>query len=195
MKDLNTKCLVLNADFSPLVIIGWRRAVIWSVKYEYNPNMGVQIIDFYKNDFINGSNNKKIPIPAVVKMSSYRKIHGFGVNFSRKNLFVRDDMTCQYCGIPKDLCELTYDHVIPKSQWDFKNGSPTTWTNVVTACVGCNRKKGNRTPTQANMPLLNPPIKPTKTTKYLPMRSYLTRIKNDIPQEWLMYLPPSYLEL
>lgn len=195
MKDVNSKCLVLNADFTPLVIIGWRRAVVWSVKYEHNPNIGVQIIDFYKDDFINGSNNRKIPIPAVVKMASYRKLNSFAVNFSRKNLFIRDNMTCQYCGMPQEINNLTYDHVIPKSQWNFDNGSPTTWTNVVTACVTCNRKKRNRTPTQANMPLLSMPIKPSKTTKYLPMRSYLARIRHNIPQEWLIYLPPSYLEL
>lgn len=195
MKVEHSKCLVLNADFSPLVIIGWKRAVVWSIKNEYNPNIGIQIIDFYKNDFIKGSNNKNIPIPAVARMAQYRRMQGFTVNFSRKNLFIRDNMTCQYCGQLGDMGNLTYDHVIPKSQWTINNGSPTTWTNVVTACVKCNRKKGNKTPSQANMPLLSIPIKPNKTFKYLPMIPYLNRIKNEIPSEWKMYLPPSYLEM
>lgn len=195
MKAKNSRCLVLNADFTPLAVISWRRAVVWSIKHEYDTSTGIQIIDFYKDDYISGSNNKKIPIPAVAKMATYRKMHGYGVNFSRKNLFVRDNMTCQYCAKVLDQSQLTYDHVIPKSQWDFSRGSPTTWTNVVTSCVNCNRKKSNRTPTQANMPLLSIPIKPNKSIKYLPLRSFLHRIRKDIPEEWMIYLPQSYTEL
>lgn len=194
MKSYHSRCLVLNADFSPLTVISWKRAITWSIKYNNKHNMNIEIIDFYKNDFINASNNKKIPIPAVIKMSVYRKLYNMNVNFSRKNLFIRDDMKCQYCGDQKEMNQLTYDHVVPRSQWNYKNGSPTTWTNVVTACVDCNRKKGNKTPKQANMPLLNLPIKPRKNIKYLPLTSYLAKIKTDIPHEWSLYLPPSYLE-
>lgn len=194
MKSHHNKCLVLNADFSPLTIISWKRAIVWSIKYNNRDNMSIEIIDFYKDDFINGSNHKKIPVPAVVKMSIYRKLYNMNVNFSRKNLFIRDDMKCQYCGQAKDINQLTYDHIIPRSQWDYTNGSPTTWTNVVTACIDCNRKKGNKTPKQASMPLLTLPIKPKKNIKYLPLISYLSRIKEDIPNEWSIYLPPSYLQ-
>jgi 5-methylcytosine-specific restriction endonuclease McrA len=83
---------------------------------------------------------------------------------------------------------LTYDHIIPKSIWNRKQGSPTTWTNIVTACVKCNNKKGNRTPEQAKMKLLNHPYIPTKHTKYLPITHFLSRIRDDIPSEWSMYL-------
>ena len=101
---------------------------------------------------------------------------------------------CQYCGENKDLSQLTYDHVVPKSQWDYsKNGSPTNWTNIVTACLSCNRKKGNKTPKQANMPLLNLPHKPSKSIKYLPLKTYLSKIKDEIPPEWMNYLPQSYI--
>lgn len=195
MKQENNRCLVLNADFTPLAIIGWRRAIIWSMKHDEDSNCGIQVIDFYKNDYIRCANNKKMPIPAVARAAVYRRIQGFGVNFSRKNLFIRDNMTCQYCGLIKGITELTYDHVIPKSQWDYNLGSPTNWTNIVTACIGCNRKKGNKTPTQSNMPLLSIPTKPNKSTKYLPLKSYLDRIKNEIPAEWQVYLPPSYMEM
>jgi 5-methylcytosine-specific restriction endonuclease McrA len=101
---------------------------------------------------------------------------------------------CQYCGENRDLSQLTYDHVVPKSQWDYtKNGSPTNWTNIVTACLNCNRKKGNKTPKQANMPLLNLPHKPSKSIKYLPLKTYLSKIKDEIPPEWMAYLPQSYI--
>jgi 5-methylcytosine-specific restriction endonuclease McrA len=192
MKQKNSRCLVLNADYSPLGIIGWQRALLWALKHEHEISSGVEIIDFYKDDFIQGV-NKKVPIPAVVKTIKYFKLHNQRVNFSRKNLFIRDNYTCQYCGESKDIAELTYDHVIPKSLWRDINHSPTTWTNIVTACTLCNRKKGNRNPKQANMPLKTLPIVPQKSVKYLPVTNSLLRISTEIPDEWIMYLPESYL--
>jgi len=195
MRNQNSKCLILNADYTPICVVDWRRALIWSIKYENNKNMGIEIIDFYKNDYIVGTNNKKFPLPAVAKLSRYKKLNSNSVNFSRKNIFIRDDFKCQYCSNKCDTKDLTYDHVIPKSQWDYSRlGTPTNWTNIVTSCLPCNRKKGNRTPKQANMPLINFPEKPNKNIKYLPLRTYLHKIRNDLPEEWSIYLPPSYLD-
>jgi 5-methylcytosine-specific restriction endonuclease McrA len=191
MRPENSKCLVLNADYTPLGIINWQRAIIWSLNTKQS--IGIQIIDFYKNDFIVGSNNKSHPIPAVVKTNKYYKIINQRVNFSRKNIFIRDSYTCQYCDIKYEISNLTYDHVIPKSLWKNKIGSPTNWTNIVTACVECNRKKGNRTPKQADMVLKNLPIAPTKSIKYLPITHHLLKIRTSIPDEWVSYLPQSYL--
>jgi 5-methylcytosine-specific restriction endonuclease McrA len=176
-----------------MCVISWRKALIWSIKNSYNKNVGIEILDFYKNDFINAPNGKRFPVPCIAKTSRYKKYNHLVVNFSRKNLFIRDDHTCQYCGEYKDMAQLTYDHVIPKSQWDYSNGTPTNWTNIVTACLACNRKKGSKTPKQANMPLLNLPYRPTKTAKYLPLKSYLSKIKEEIPEEWTLYLPAAYL--
>lgn len=192
MQKKHSKCLVLNADYTPLTIIGWQKALIWSIKHEYNHKIGVEILDFYKDDFILGSNNRKHPIPAIVKTAKYFRINHYKVKFSRKNLFIRDDYTCQYCNIRFNTNNLTYDHVIPKSLWNHESGSPTSWTNIVTACINCNHKKRNRTPKQANMPLKNLPFIPQKHTKYLPITSHLTKIKPDIPEEWKSYLPESY---
>lgn len=193
MKEKNSRCLVLNADYSPLGIIGWQKALVWSLKYQHRSSMSIDIIDFYKDDYIIGI-NKNYPIPAVVKTNRYFKLHNQSVNFSRKNLYIRDDYTCQYCCQKKDISKLTYDHVIPKSKWKSKNSSPTCWTNIVTACVECNRRKGNKTPNQANMVLKNLPYQPKKNFKYLPVVSLILSIRSDIPIEWKPYLPHSYFE-
>lgn len=193
MRNKNSKCLVLNADYSPLTIIHWQKALIWSIKYQEDNGSGIEIIDFYKNDFILGTNNKKYPIPAVAKTARYFRINNYRVKFSRKNLFIRDSHTCQYCNKTFDNNYLTYDHVIPKSVWDINNGSPTCWTNIVTACIDCNRKKRNRTPKQANMPLVNLPFAPTKNIKYLPVVYHLSKISRELPAEWKLYLPESYI--
>lgn len=193
MRDQNKKVLILNADYSPLGIICWRRAVVWSMRNEYGIKISsIEIIDFYKDDYIIGANNKRYPIPSIAKTNKYFKMHNQQVNFSRKNIFIRDNYTCQYCNRMVEVSELTYDHVIPKSQWDINNGSPTCWTNIVTACINCNRKKGNKTPKQANMPLKNLPIAPKKNLKFLPMLHRLLTIREDIPDEWKVYLPRSY---
>ncbi len=191
MKIRHSKCLVLNADFTPLAIVDWKRAITWSLIDSNHSH--IEVIDFYKNDYINGTNNKKFPIPAVIRTSKYFRVNNAKVNFSRKNIFIRDNYSCQYCGETKEIAKLTYDHVIPKSLWKNKNGSPTNWTNIVTACVECNRKKGNRTPKQANMPIRNLPTIPNKSPKYLPISHFLLRIRSDIPNEWKIYLPDSYI--
>ena len=189
----NTKCLLLNLDYSPMTIIGWQRALVWSIKHEYNSKYGIEIIDFYKNDFIQGTGNKKYPVPAVAKTKKFFKKQNATVIFSRKNIYIRDNYTCQYCNTKFDTKDLTYDHVIPKSMWKDTNRSPTNWTNITTACTKCNRKKGNRTPKQANMPIKNLPSMPDKTHKYLPISHLLSKIKNELPEEWLPYLPESYI--
>lgn len=71
-------------------------------------------------------------------------------------LFARDRHLCLYCGSHYSRGELTRDHVLPIS----KHGEDA-WENVVSACLACNLKKSNRTPQQANMPLLAVPYRPS----------------------------------
>ncbi|MDR2872248.1 MAG: HNH endonuclease [Xanthomonadaceae bacterium] len=71
-------------------------------------------------------------------------------------LFARDAHLCLYCGKPFERPQLTRDHVLPLSK-----GGRDTWENVVTACLTCNSRKGNRTPQQAHMPLLAVPHCPS----------------------------------
>lgn len=178
MKPNHTKCLVLNADYTPITIITWKRAVIWSMK---NNRCGIEIIDFYKNDCIRGV-SKTFPLPAVARTKRYFKQNLENIVLSRKNIFVRDNYTCQYCGKILDYGKLTYDHVIPRSQSGL-----TTWTNIVSACMPCNSKKGNRTPKEANMPLLKTPTKPEKRLRHLHIYEYISTIKH-LPDEWKLYL-------
>lgn len=187
MKKHHNKCLLLNVDYSLITVISWKRAIIWHFKYQNNKNYGIDIIDFYKKDYILGVNNQKFPIPSVAKTNRYFRMNNDKVVFSRKNIFIRDNYTCQYCNRKFDYKDLTYDHVVPKSAWPFSTTS-TCWTNIVTACVACNNKKGNRTPKEANMPLIKTPRKPEKRLRYLPIYEYLSTI-NEIPEGWKVYLP------
>lgn len=189
-KAENSKCLLLNADYSPLRIISWQKAIIWSIKYENNPTFKIEIIEYYKDKYIQGTNDKQFKVPLVAKTQKYFNIHNRSLKFSRKNLFIRDDHTCQYCGLRFNHNELTYDHVIPKSQFHPDKKNATNWLNIATACVKCNRKKSNKTPEQANMKLLNVPKKPFYEPRYLPLAKELPTIySSDSDQkEWIKYI-------
>lgn len=178
-------CLILNGDYSPIGIIDWQKSITWAYRYHNTKNKAIDIIE-YHDDFVK-TVSAHIPIPAVIKTIKYYKLHNSLVNFSRKNLFIRDNYTCQYCGCRTSINNLTYDHVIPKSQW-LSDQSPTTWTNIVTACRYCNIRKGNKTPAQANMNLQNMPYVPKKEYKYLPIHHQLHTIRDDIPTSWLTYI-------
>ncbi len=71
-------------------------------------------------------------------------------------LFARDQSLCLYCGREFQRSALTRDHVQPVSK-----GGADIWENVVSACLHCNSRKGNRTPQQASMPLLAVPYRPS----------------------------------
>lgn len=98
-----------------------------------------------------------ITVPRIVRVLGFSKLPRQEVKFNRRNLFARDGNTCQYCGKRLSTSALSLDHVIPRSR-----GGPTTWANVVCACVRCNVRKGGRTPEEANLRLIRRPTKPRR---------------------------------
>ena len=178
-------CLVLNADYTPISIIDWRSAIHWYFKIQEQKYPVIDIIEFYKNDGIKGCNTI-YQVPAIIRVNKYIKSNKNIVKFSRKNLFLRDNYTCQYCKQRFAMNKLTYDHVIPKSKWS-NTESPTSWNNIVTACHICNRRKADKTPQQANMKLLPHPQQPKFSFKYLHWYESLLNI--GYVQEWAMYIP------
>ena len=101
-------------------------------------------------DIRTGSGIFKLPLHIILK--KYVHIQYREISPSRKNIFNRDDYTCQYCSCKLDYSTATVDHILPRGK-----GGKHEWTNVATSCLKCNRKKGNRTPSEANMPLMKPP--------------------------------------
>src|SRR5204863_3442737 len=84
--------------------------------------------------------------PEVIVLSVFNGRFSKEVRFSRRNIFERDENTCQYCKKKYDRSELTLDHVIPRSR-----GGTSTWQNIVLACIRCNMKKGDRLPAETHM--------------------------------------------
>lgn len=190
-KAENSKCLLLNADYTPLKLISWQKAVVWSIKYENNKNYAIEIIEYYSDKYIQGTGDKKYSVPLVAKTVKYFNIYSRSLKFSRRNLFTRDNYTCQYCGKSFSDKDLTYDHVIPKSKFFPDAKKATSWTNITTACTHCNRKKSNKTPEQAHMHLLSIPKQPLYEPRYLPVTAELCNIESMMdnhPKEWIKYI-------
>ncbi|MCY3023520.1 MAG: HNH endonuclease [Planctomycetota bacterium] len=101
-----------------------------------------------------------ICVPEVIVLTVFNGRFSKEVRFSRRNIFERDNNTCQYCGRKRDRHELTLDHVIPRSR-----GGTSTWSNIVLACIKCNMRKGDRLPQELNMKLQRRPIKPQWATR------------------------------
>ena len=140
--------LVLNADYRPLSyyplsLWPWQDAVkaAWLNR--------VDIIAEY--DEVARSPSMEIRIPSVVVLRDYVKPQK-KVAFTRFNLFLRDEFSCQYCSTSGDL---TFDHVVPRA-----SGGITSWENVVAACSRCNLRKGSKSLRQSGMTLRKPPRQP-----------------------------------
>ena len=139
-------CIVLNGDYSYLNTVNWKKAVKLLLK-------GKATAVKY-TDAVIRAGKTVIQVPAVLKlMKIIRTIYRTHVPFSKKNIMIRDNYTCQYCG-SKD--ELTIDHVIPTAR-----GGKTSFENCVTACKTCNCKKRDRLPTEAHMYFKKKPVAPT----------------------------------
>jgi len=99
--------------------------------------------------------NSELRVPRILRLTRFDRMPAQTLRFSRKNLFARDDHTCQYCGKSEPVHKLSLDHVIPRSY-----GGPTTWENIVCCCLRCNNRKGGRTPQEARMKRLTKPQQP-----------------------------------
>jgi len=183
------RTLVLNADYTPLSVVKWDRAITLSLIGNEDPSKGAQVVEYYKDgDSIKDTRGNEYRMPAVIRVAKYIKI-GKRIPFSRKNVFLRDQLRCQYCGKQYSPENLTYDHVIPRAKWKKQNHqkSPTQWENIVTACVACNRKKANKTPKEAKMHLIRPPQQPNPHGYILGLSPW-----SQFPEEWNTYLTPIY---
>ena len=152
MSITGNPALILNADFQPLSyyplsLCSWQDAVK-SVFLER-----VSVIESYDKEVHSPSFTFKLP--SVIALKDY-VVPQRKPAFTRFNVFLRDNFTCQYCYNRFSANELTFDHLIPRCM----NGK-TKWTNVVSACTKCNLKKGRRLLKFTDLKLLKEPLRPS----------------------------------
>lgn len=158
--------LVLNQNYEAISICSAKRAFLLVFLKK------AELIDIVEGQYIRSS-MAAYEMPSIIRLKYYVNIPYKKVSMTRSNIFKRDGYACIYCGTTKDL---TIDHVLPRSR-----GGKDTWENLVTACHSCNSKKGNRTPEEADMPLLRKPFKPTHLY-------FLKIFEAEIRDSWKPYL-------
>ena len=139
---LHYPALVLNADFRPL---SYFPLSVWSWQDAVKAVFLDRVSVLNEYDRVVRSPSQEFRLPSVIALKDYIPAARRPA-FTRFNVFLRDNFSCQYCLDRLPTHDLTFDHVIPRSR-----GGRTTWENVVTACGSCNLLKGNRLPREIHM--------------------------------------------
>ncbi len=159
--------LVLNLNYVPINVCTVRRAVVLLGKAK------AELLENHRG--LIRTVDRTIEAPSIIRLVYMVKRPFLPRKLSKKEVFLRDRFTCQYCG--KKSQDLTLDHVVPRRQH-----GPHSWDNVVAACTRCNLKKAGRTPAEANMKLARPPKAPDPNP-------YMVLQNRTILEEWQPYLP------
>ena len=159
--------LVLNLNYVPVNVCSVRRAIVMVDKGK------AELLEQHEGSLHTVSG--EVEAPAIIRLVYLVKRPFLPRKLSKKEVFLRDRFTCQYCG--KKAQDLTLDHVIPRRQH-----GPHTWENVVAACNRCNLRKAGHTPAEAKMKLRTVPRVPDPNP-------YLILQNRTILEVWKPYIP------
>jgi 5-methylcytosine-specific restriction endonuclease McrA len=158
------KVLLLSFTYVPIAIISWYKALDL-------------VISRNKAEILVEYNQKETSVfnPAVIRLNvktpdMYKLWNQ--IKFSKRLILLRDQYLCGYCNRQLSNRTATIDHILPKSR-----GGKNEFSNCVTSCAPCNRKKDNRTPLEAGMYL----------TKAIKAPSYIDMFIGQAP-EWNSYI-------
>ncbi len=164
---LASPVLVLNLNYVPINVSTARRAIILLGKGK------AELLENHCGQVRTVST--VVDVPSIIRLGYLVKRPFAPRKLSKKEIFLRDKYTCQYCGTKSQ--QLTLDHVVPRRQ-----KGAHTWENVVAACSKCNLRKAGFTPEEAKMKLFREPRAPQPN----PYRMLQNRV---ILDEWRPYLP------
>jgi len=164
---LASPVLVLNLNYVPINVSTARRAIILLGKGK------AELLENHRGQVRTVST--VVEVPSIIRLEYLVKRPFAPRKLSKKEIFLRDKYTCQYCGTQSQ--QLTLDHVVPRRQ-----KGAHTWENVVAACSKCNLRKAGFTPEEAKMKLFREPRAPQPN----PYRMLQNRV---ILDEWRPYLP------
>lgn len=157
--------IVLNTDYSYLHKLKPKRAMKLIEK-------GRVTVEKYSDRVMRTVDGPR-QVPAIIRIiKMVREVYRRKVTWKLKNVLIRDDYTCVYCGAKKDEIKHTkegdpyrviinVDHVHPTS----RGGRKDSFENTVAACFQCNNvMKGDKTLQEAHMYYKNRMFKPVSPT-------------------------------
>jgi 5-methylcytosine-specific restriction endonuclease McrA len=168
MGIVSAPVLVLNQNFEPLNVCTVRRAFI--------------LIHRGKAEIVENGRGylhtitATFPIPSVIRLIYLIRRPWPRGRLTRRDVFLRDRYTCQYCG--KQTRDLTLDHVMPR-----RLGGDHDWENVAAACKPCNHRKAGRTPAEAHLRLIRQPFHPP----FSYVRTFYPFLEEQV--EWRKFVP------
>ena len=160
---------VVTEDYQTYDFDSWRELSAMKARFEDHPMIHTPSF--------------QLMLPRVIVLARYQRCPPRTVKFNRRNIFLRDQYTCQYCGCTPREDDLTIDHVTPRSR-----GGLTSWENVVLACTRCNTKKGNHMPEECGMVPVRPPRRPAW------IHALHTPIDHDDRSIWQKFIDVAYWE-
>lgn len=160
--------LVLNRNWLAIHVCSVQRAMSLLVQdlasvvtddyqtYDFSSwrDLSIAMENIKEDEFLH-TPNFKVRVPEIILLKSFHKVPPRAVKFNRRNIYLRDDFQCQYCGIKPAKEELTIDHIVPRAR-----GGKSEWENVVLACQKCNSRKGSKLLEHSNLCLKKPARKP-----------------------------------
>ncbi len=161
--------LVLNQNYEPLNVCNLPRAfrLVFGARAE--------VLE-YDHQVIR-TPRAEYRAPAVIRLQDLIRRPRPRVKLSRREIFIRDGYTCQYCG--RQSSDLTLDHVVPRHR-----GGGHTWDNLVAACKTCNHRKGGKLLEEARLRLARRPVEP-RCDIYSVFTPYL---RDEHNESWRTYL-------
>jgi 5-methylcytosine-specific restriction endonuclease McrA len=192
---MTSDVLVLNRNFYAIEVVDWRRALglvyleramvvdeAWRTHdfgnwLDLSRGMAAHPAGFVHTPSL------RIAIPEVIALKVFGEVPRREVTFSRRNIYHHYGYRCCYCGENFPTTELNLDHILPRSR-----GGRSDWTNVVTSCIPCNMRKGNRLPKEAGMRLVLQPSRPKA------MGGAFLKIRFPLPvrQSWQRFIDRAY---
>ncbi|MDR2458182.1 MAG: HNH endonuclease [Clostridiales Family XIII bacterium] len=178
------RVLSLNKNFIPIRFINKYEAickiflgVAIAITFENKNYIELPFNDWVKRtswpkdqEFVHSA-TMTIAVPRTIRYLHYDKIPKVTLRLSRRAIYIRDNYTCYICGKEFSERHLSIDHIIPLSR-----GGKNTWENMITCCLKCNWKKGDK--------LLNElGIKPKFSAKQ-PISSNIQKLKTESNRDY-----------
>ena len=166
---MDSVVLLLNSNYEPLNVCDLRRAfrLVFGEKAE--------VIAFDHTEVRTPTTTLRAP--SVIRLQYLIKRPRPRVKLSRREVFARDNHTCQYCG--RQTHDLTLDHIVPRHR-----GGAHSWENLVAACKPCNHRKGGKTLEESRLRLRRAPIEP-RCDVYTLFSPYLSDPRNEAWRDYL----------
>lgn len=147
----NLRCLVLNADFTPMGVMPDLFTIPVRDAVHRVLSGSCSVIAEY-DQFIK-TPSLVMRWPSVILRKHYQHVPQT-IALTKTNIWIRDGASCNFCGVELKPNEVTIDHVKPRS-----HGGTNSWLNLVCSCWNCNQEKGSSR--SGHWKPLRPPHEPT----------------------------------